>query len=322
VTSIPIDDAENDALNRQKMLNLLANRKLYLFVGAGLSCRVGIPDWKALLTECVEVYREQPQHSPARVRELLRFAERADIELFEDMLNDVAGEEAVIRVLKKYFGEATYHPLHKRLLRLPFCGFVTSNYDRCFEAACAGVHERIDLTGDRWFSFPPRGNESIDVNRLFSGDAFLLHIHGCFCHADSVEIENIILTRSQYQRFYAEATMQEILGRLSKKHLLMMGTSFTDQYFLDALRKYRRPRGINERANMPEWYILHPKEAHNLYPIRDQENYRLHHIYYRDGAEHDGFEDLVAEMSGVIDRHERPLRKMSDSDVEGLGGGQ
>jgi len=123
VTSIPINDAENDALNRQKMLDLLANRKLYLFVGAGLSCRVGIPDWKALLTECVEVYREQPQHSPARVRELLRFAERADIELFEDMLNDVAGEEAIIGVLKKYFGEATYHPLHKRLLRLPFCGF-------------------------------------------------------------------------------------------------------------------------------------------------------------------------------------------------------
>jgi len=77
VTSIPIDDAENDALNRQQMLDLLANRKLYLFVGAGLSCRVGIPDWKALLTECVEVYREQPQHSPARVRELLSDTERA-----------------------------------------------------------------------------------------------------------------------------------------------------------------------------------------------------------------------------------------------------
>jgi hypothetical protein len=317
-----IEDAGNGDLNRQKMLDLLVNRKLYLFVGAGLSCRIGIPDWKTLLMEFVAAYQEQPQHSPVRAGELLRLAECGDIELFEDMLNDVAGEEAVIRVLKKHFGKEAYHPLHERLLRLPFCGFVTSNYDRCFEAACTGVHERVDLIGNRWFCFPPHGNQPLDIDRLFSGDPFLLHIHGCFCHAGLVEIDNIILTRSQYLRFYTEGAMQEILGRLSNKHLLLIGTSFTDQYLLDALTQFRRPRSINERANMPEWYILYPKEEQNLYPIRDQENYRLHHIYYKNGIEHDGFEELVAQMSGVVERHQRPLRKMDDSDVEGLGGGR
>lgn len=311
-------------LNRQNMLDLLANGKLYLFAGAGLSCRAGMPSWKVLLKECADAYKAQHQHSPERAAEIERFATRENIELFEVMLNDLAGEDALIEVFKRHFAEKACDPLHERLLRLPFCGWITSNYDRCFEAACDRVHERIDLIGDRWFCFPPCHNQLIDIESLFSGDPFLLHIHGCFWQAGCIEIENLILTRSQYRRFYyEERAMQDILARLSDRHLLLIGTSFTDQYFLDALAKYRRPTGINERANMPDWYILYDNAGQkDIYPIRDRENYRLHHIYYTTGSHQDGFAGFIDRMLETIARKEHPLRKLSDSDLEGLGGPQ
>jgi SIR2-like protein len=308
-------------LNRQKMMDLLAKGELYLFVGAGLSCRAGIPDWETLLKEFIACYEEQPDHSAGRAEEMRRIVARDGIEVFEVMLGDTAGEVAVITVLKRHFANETCRSLHERLLQLPFRGFITSNYDRCIEAACPRVSERIELTGNRWFCFPTCGSQTISVDEVFCGNPFLLHIHGCFLHQGSVEVDRIILTRAQYLKFYAEGVIQDILEQLAKKHLLLIGTSFTDQYFLDELRKFRRPRNMNEKANMPEWYILY-ETPQNVFPIRDRDSFWLHHIYYGNSGDRDGLAQLLSQMAEAVEAVRRPIQRLKDSDVEGLGGGQ
>lgn len=296
--------------NWQRIIDLLVADRLCLFVGAGLSCRAGIPDWSQLLREFSNGYKLQQGHSEKRAAEVDRLAEARNLELFELMKNDTAGEIALIEVLKKYFHNERCDILHKNLLQLPFRGFITTNYDKCFENACRMYRVNLDFLGERWFCFPPYQELQVSTEEIFDGEKFFLHMHGCFCRDGGFEVNNIVLTRSQYLKFYHQREMHDILQYLSKRHVLMLTTSFTDEYFLDGLREFRQPEDPNERANMPEWYMLCDFDPEKWFPIRDEENFGIHHIYYENG--NDGLASIIRKMTNEIDLIKHPVSKVLD----------
>ncbi len=295
--------------NLDKAIELLKENKLYLYVGAGVSCRVGIPGWKDLLQEFADEYKQRAGHSPERAKEIKRFAEESNLELFEVMKNDTQGQIVLIDVLKRHFAVDRCDSVHRELLGLPFAGVITTNYDRCFESACGKYRIRQELLDQRWFCFPEYDGRAINMDKVFDGNKFLLHMHGCFFHGGNFEVENIILAPSQYYKFYGREEMKMILETLAQEHVLFLGTSFTDKYFLDSIRELRKPKNENERANTREWFKFCDK-GEDCFQIRDEEDFVMHHIHYE--GPNDGFADAVREIGNAVDLRKRGVRVYVD----------
>lgn len=269
----------------REVAELLSSGELYLVAGAGISNLAGIPCWPDLLKEFAEAYERQVGGFNPRAKKIAMLAEAGDLDLFDLMLFEAQGEIVLIDVLKKYFDDQRYDKIHRKLLELPFRGIVTFNYDTCFENACRKESMQTELLEKRWFCFPRYRNREMDVQRMCDGDRFLLHMHGCFRHdcegiTGEYELENIVLTRAQYVKFYRENTMDEILKCLAKKHILFLGTSLKDRYFLDGIAPFRKPEGPNERANSSKWYKLCSSEQEYC-DMLDMEKYVMPHIHYK-----------------------------------------
>lgn len=288
----------------REVAELLSRGELYLVAGAGISNRAGIPCWEDLLKEFSEAYNRQEGKSIGRAKGIEMLAETKNLDLFELMLNDKQGEIAFIEVLKKYFDNQRYNEIHRKLLELPFRGIVTFNYDTCFENACRRESMRTELLEKRWFCFPRYRSREMDVGKMCDGSRFLLHLHGCFRYdcegvVGKYELENIVLTRSQYMKFYKEKTMDEIIEWLVVKDILFLGTSLTDRYFLDRIAPSRKPKGPNERANSSKWYKLCSSEREHC-DMFDEEQYVMYNIHYKE--ENDGFlraVNAIAELTDV-----------------------
>ncbi len=287
-----------------EVAELLSRGELYLVAGSGISNRAGIPCWPDLLKEFADTYNRQEGKSSVRAGEIAKRAEIGDLDLFELMLNDVQGEIALIEVLKKYFDDQRYDEIHRKLLELPFRGIVTFNYDTCFENACRKESMWTELREKRWFCFPRYGSREMDLQQMCDGGRFLFHMHGCFrydCEEEigKYEFENIVLTREQYVKFYREKTMDEILKWLATKHILFLGTSLIDRYFLDGIAPYRKPKCPDDRANSNKWYKLCSSEQEHC-DFLDVEKFVMHHIHYKNVG--DGFlaaVNAIAELTDV-----------------------
>ena len=300
----------------REVAELLSRGELYLVAGAGISNLAGIPCWADLLKEFAEAYNRQEGKSSVRAQEIARLANIEELDLFELMLNDVQGEIALIEVLKKYFDNQRYDEIHRKLLELPFRGIVTFNYDTCFENACRKESMRTELQEKRWFCFPRYRSREMDVRKMCDGGRFLLHVHGCFRYdcegiVGKYELENIILTRAQYMKFYKEETMDEIIEWLVTKHILFLGTSLKDRYFLDGIAPFRKPKGPNERANSSKWYKLCSSEREHC-DMLDVEKYVMHHIHYKE--ENDGFLRAVNAIVELTDVDRGGVGKIVVSD--------
>jgi hypothetical protein len=192
---------------------------------------------------------------------------------------------------------------------MPFRGLVTTNYDTCFESACRKYGVCPELLDMRWFCFPEYNKRTIDMKKLFDGNKFLLHMHGCFCYGESFEIENIILAPSQYMKFYRREEIRTIISTLSKKHVVFVGTSLTDRYFLDAVRELRKPRNDNERANSKAWFKL-CDNGKDCFEMRDEEDFIMHHIHYKRGK--NGFSDTIMKMVDAVNVKKNPVSVFVD----------
>lgn len=306
--SSPVDNMIADVDEKsekyvREVADLLSGGELYLVAGSGISNRAGIPCWADLLKEFADTYNRQVGSSSPRARKIKMLAEEEDLDLFEMLLNDTQGHIVLIEVLKKYFDDQRYDNIHRKLLELPFRGIVTFNYDTCFENACRKESIWTELLEKRWFCFPRYRSREMDVQQMCDGDRFLLHMHGCFRHdcegvVGEYELENIVLTRAQYLKFYKEETMEEILKCLAKKHILFLGTSLSDRYFLDGIAQYRKPKDLNERANSSKWYKFCSSEQEYC-DLLDEEKYVMSHIHYK--KENDGFLSAVNAIAELTD---------------------
>lgn len=300
----------------REVAELLSGGELCLVAGAGISNLAGIPCWADLLKEFAEAYKKQVGEFSPRAKKIAMLAKEEDLDLFELMLNDVQGEIALIEVLKKYFNNQRYDEIHRKLLELPFRGIVTFNYDTCFENACRKESMRTELREKRWFCFPMYRSRELDLQQMCDGSRFLLHMHGCFrydCEGEvgEYELENIVLTRAQYVKFYKEKTMDKILQWLTTKHILFLGTSLMDRYFMDGIAPHRKPKGLNERANSSKWYKLCSSEQEDC-DMLDVEKYVMHHIHYKE--ENDGFLRAVNAIAELTDVDRGGVDKLVVSD--------
>jgi len=312
-----------------EILRLLEDGKLYLFVGAGLSKLAGYPLWDELLKDFADEYKSINSlrvPSDDVYPELLSLAASKNPKVTTQLrMLGTEGLKGYGRVLTKHFYSERHAEQHEALLRLPFAGYLTINYDRCLESAWKKVRGRV-CSNSEWLCFPPHEKSALrNVSEIMSctkKNGFILHIHGCIYHQDCLDIENIILNNEQYTKYYADNYvngLQDIFDNILNQHMLILGTSFNDPYFFNRFLGSRDPLDLNRVNRRKRAYIIFHKgeTSENDYsPRTDKEVLDLEHIYY-EGAREEGLKVLISELKEAYEAGKRTviLDNKSNNDI-------
>ena len=193
---------DNSAAQRQLVETLRQPRQALLLVGSGSSRCVGYPSWPELLDQLrQEAVPEDPFPENLDLPEKATFI-RNRLRAYHDR---EARERQFLEHLESTFrprSPRNYEDFHKTLLRLPFCGVATTNYDEVLETAIKVVRTEdglnpnchaIDLCNNR----PHRVFEFLRGLSVQNPDPAVLHIHGYWENP-----EHIVLASEDYNRLY------------------------------------------------------------------------------------------------------------------------
>ncbi len=201
----------------RRLASLASRSELVVFMGAGVSASAGLPTWAQLLEQlAIEAGFSEEEREALREVSALDRAQLLAQRLGPD-------PTALGRTVRKCLDVGDVVALsHTLLAGLPVREFITTNYDDCFERACASVG---------------RGVARLPYVPAFGSERWLLKMHGCV-----TEPQDIVLTRRDYVR-YAErnaALAGIVQAMLMTRHMLFVGFSLDDDNFhriVDAVRR-------------------------------------------------------------------------------------
>ena len=228
----------NGALKQQaeRLAASALGNELVLFLGAGVSMAARAPSWRQLLLKlALETGLADAELEDFRALNDLDAAtllERRTVPEPERSARQTLGAR-----IKRHVDLQRPSLLHTMLAALPVRQAVTTNYDRLFELACAGLRERISI-----LPYAPDAEAT----------RWVLKLHGCVSR-----IEDIVLTREDYLRYEQErAALAGIVQALLITHqLLFVGFSLTDDNFhriADAVRRALLPY---RKQAKPAWKL-------------------------------------------------------------------
>lgn len=186
----------------RRLGTLAASQGLSLFVGAGASVPLGLPNWSELLRS---LEADAGLQLLAHVDNYTRAAD-AKARL---------GHHAFYARLQSEFSKTKHAIGHALLAGLHVKQMVTTNYDPCLELALDGIHERGDY-------------RVLTMERAHGGKAWLLKLHG-----DARDPQSIVLTLDDYTDLEQEAgaLLGVVETLLLTSHLLFVGFGLDDQDF-------------------------------------------------------------------------------------------
>lgn len=222
--------AELDELTR-----VVKSGKCIAFVGAGLSTP-DYPTWEVLIERlCAACQITQPEgKSRADVAELAKRKDPSKYKAF----------------LRKEFAPKTPQYRHVYLVKAPFAGYVTTNYDSLIERAYSDKH---DLS-PQVFSYPDLLPGTIDRSAVH-------HLHG---RVEDHEPFEVVLALSEYRVAYSRASyVDSLLKELILKPLCFIGCSIDDDFLQPMLQvcdDLRSHLTQSSGKSAPSWFMLVEEE--------------------------------------------------------------
>jgi len=221
----------------QKELDLLVELielgECAAFVGAGISVPIGYPNLQELLEDMA---------NEADIDEL-KYKQIGD-DWMEDFqrIRDKLKPEDYRDCLARNFDHTTrsqqYGSVHMGLLNIPFCAFVTTNYDPCLEFAAPFA---ADSSRRYSFAYPRLRSVALTGGHIF-------HLHGYIDPKDPDSVDTIILTNEDYEEAYEKSEIASGFLRtlFSELDVAFIGFGWKDLVLLGTLDKAKRLRAISE----------------------------------------------------------------------------
>ena len=311
-----LDDILDISNNRQvfeDLKKLFAEEQAVAFVGAGASAGM-YPQWGQVIDGLADYAVDYGRAKPSD-----RDRWKADT---------TSTPQQLVNTILRRLDEAYYHnflkstfaprrgsdgkpftPVHAALLRLPFKGYVTTNYDPAFEFARPVLRPNCLTTGT------PTWQDDDEVYRWLTGDVFdepeacpILWLHGYWQRPAS-----IVLNSGEYNAAYKRGLYRNTFNRLwLQDHLVFAGFGFNDPQFTfmagEILQDIRNaaalPRHIAVLSLRPEADGKWPDED----TLRDRRenleaDYHVRPLFYRVKPLPDGGEDhseLLELLEGLL----------------------
>jgi hypothetical protein len=267
-TSAPSTDtsSQNEAQDREAMFQLIESGEAIAFVGAGLSKPL-YPTWSEFLqklaNKAVELTRKPISLGPGLSEsDVLDYAEA-----IKRHFNDHASIDHYFAIFGTEFGPQAGRctEQQKKLLRLPFKGFVTTNYEESLEQA---AHDCGETRRDCSVVIKPDDDHHLVTRFLLGLDdktqpRRIAHLHGI--HS---ETRQIIFTRSEYEHAYGTSrdgswTLHRKLlwALLATRRLVFIGTSLDDPYLNELLGMVAADLW---KWGQPIHYLVSPLDQHSI----------------------------------------------------------
>jgi len=185
-----------------------------LFAGAGVSARAGVLTWGPLLDRLKEWIRSRDPQTANLMADYIYEQDlitAADYFFLSKRVPDGERLKTLVEHLTQYAAKELLP-----LVRLPFHGFVTTNFDRCLVDAYAAANGKAALDFRR-------GDESFKQVQWCT-DPFVARLHGGTELATS-----IVLTTKHFEDLSQDLVYQDVLINLfTRKNVLFLGCSFAD----------------------------------------------------------------------------------------------
>jgi hypothetical protein len=288
-----------------KLAKIIREEAPVLLVGAGLSMLADYPSWNRLIRELLKAFPNPRIVAPAENEQIQSADRLADaIYAFIPSENRRKWDEKLRDVFSPN-GVGCIAPVHIELLKLPFSGVVTTNYDHVMEEAAQRLRmisvQMEELTSH---SLPPCTCSPINLcvkddlpkvqdflrslrnNRSQSCNlSEILHIHGHYSRPG-----NLVLRRSEYERHYgdlfatdgngAERTKFSEIGALLSglfftTPVVFFGFSMADAFVCETMMNLWRRFGVDQTGWNEKHYVVldscgvdpDAKRAHELSEI-------------------------------------------------------
>lgn len=275
-------------------------------VGAGCSCKVRYPSWKSLLTQleslAVASGSNFEKSEEKKAKRPLEYVDeiKSHIKTHRGTLDDYERELFRIFDDKPPFNSR----FHEALIRLPFCGVLTTNYDNSLELAlrvvgleCAN-RDHLLVVGD---DSPPKSSDFLrSLCRSSKLGKRIAHLHG---HIE--RRRSIVLSESEYRTHYGIDERSPDLMNLVRKFLwtifatrpvVFVGFSMTDPYLTRMLEMVQTDFwSLNRQIHYAIFSIEDDYDPSRVDHLKGK--YGVASVFYEKLDEtHSGLDNLVFEI--------------------------
>jgi hypothetical protein len=197
---------------------------LVLFAGAGLSEPLGFPLWEGLLRQLIDHGLATSRIQSDEAAELRALVGSGQFLLVGDRVRKRLGprlEEKLRAIFERSPGQ--FLGLYEYLVRLPWRGYITTNYDRLLEMAFVKHHGRPLV--------PVLPGDTRALGSLSANVPFLLKLHG------DVSRGSYVFGQKDYSRLYSNGTLKRFLYSVFFHHtVVFLGYGITDMDIVSPLR--------------------------------------------------------------------------------------
>lgn len=228
-------DLENKE-NLEELAELIANNKVMLFVGAGISSSLNFPSWEGLIDELAKQLEYEPElfKSYGDYMMLAEYAKlRMDGELYQQ-LNDT------FTITEEVKNELMQSEIYEYIRELDFPVIYTTNYDSLIETYFAEKGDKFTVI-----------NDIKKMGKIIPGKPRIMKYHG-----ELGDEKSIVLSESQYfERMNFQSYMDiQLQADMLQYNILFLGYSLSDINIklLWYLARKRWEKNYNDNASCNE----------------------------------------------------------------------
>ena len=221
----------------------IENDELVLFIGAGLSWNLKntagntLGGWEDMVSSILSFLNKEDYITD---EEQKSYEKLDPIDALKKLKKKGIDKNIVGDSIKRYFtlGEENNLSLQKDLFKLS-TKIITTNYDRAFEIAAD------ELNNNKAYK-----TRNYEISRLKKAPVFLLKLHGCIEHIDSM-----VLFPSDYEDLYksksqdAKHVLQALRNLIFNKTFLFIGTGLGDHQINSIFKEIKRTQGNYDQGH-------------------------------------------------------------------------
>ena len=214
----------------ERLIKLVREEKVSLFIGAGFSLKAGAPSASMLSNAILSEFDNDKQRNDWKGKSLAEIANFYVEEVCSGSRN------SLIELLQKQFGfTPTNLEYHQALAKIPhFHDIFTTNYDTLLESSYE--------------------EEECQVIRKDADCAYIddkKHVHIFKIHGDFVNQDFVIITSKDYEDYFKQnhtpLLWKEVKRHFINKHILFVGYSLSDDNIIDIIKHISDDINKNQR---------------------------------------------------------------------------